>query len=142
VPEVTGHRATTPCCAAYCQSRSRALPDQEQPCRVGRAQLCQAGAAHRMHVTGSITLPHDATKLLPFFDHDRAFHLILYLLTKCLDVAAVLNSRRVPRRQDRCTDNCPGREDPTSRPASSAPRRTVPLLCTSSPSCAVDCSTR
>jgi hypothetical protein len=47
---------------------------------------------------------------------------------KCLGVAAVLNSRHVPRRHDLCTDNRPGREDPMSRSATSA-RPRLPHRC-------------
>jgi hypothetical protein len=58
--------------------------------------------------------------LLPFFDHDRPSTSFSTCSMKCMDVIVVLNSHQVPRRQDRCTDNCPGREDPMSRSATSA----------------------
>jgi hypothetical protein len=70
--------------------------------------------ADRIHITGSIASPYHATKLLPFFDHDRPSTSFSTCSMKCLDVAAVLNSRHVPQRQDRCTDNRPGREDQMS----------------------------
>jgi hypothetical protein len=46
--------------------------------------------------TGSIASPYHATKLLPFFDHDRPSTSFSTCLMKCLDVAAVLNSHHVP----------------------------------------------
>jgi hypothetical protein len=60
------------------------------------------------------------TTLLPFFDHDRPSTSSSTRSMKCLGVAAVLNSCHVPRRQDRCTDNRPGRKDPMSGSATSA----------------------
>jgi hypothetical protein len=82
-----------------------------------------AGGGGRLDLdarTGSIASPYHATKLLPFFDHDRPSTSFSTRSMKCLDVAAVLNSCHVPQRQDRCTDNRPGREDPMSGSATSA----------------------
>jgi hypothetical protein len=81
--------------------------------------------ADRIHITGSITLPCHATKLLPFFDHDRAFHLVLYLLDEML-------GRRCGAEQPPCTA--------TPRPLHRQPPRTrrpdepFCYLCSATPS--------
>jgi hypothetical protein len=82
-----------------------------------------AGGGGRLDLdarTGSIASPYHATKLLPFFDHDRPSTSFSTCSMKCLDVAAMLNSRHVPQRQDRCTYNHPGREVPMSHFSTSA----------------------
>jgi hypothetical protein len=58
-----------------------------------------AGGGGRLDLdarTGSIALPCHATKPLPFFDHDMPSTSFSTCSMKCLDVAAVLNSRHVP----------------------------------------------
>jgi hypothetical protein len=96
-----------------------------RPGATGLLSVEEGGAGGRGRLdldarTGSIASPYHATKLLPFFDHDRPSTSFSTCSMKCLDVAAVLNSHRVPRRQDRYTDNRLGREDPMSRSATSA----------------------